>query len=183
MSTQTSEATSDYSTANRGSRAPSERPGRTRVALSGLAIVAAVVLGLSSFLTLFEITTGQGVIESSTGFDHHFIAMLLLGLAAIPMALGALRGARPAMLAVAAIGVVALVVAFTVDLPAALKEGTLAVTYEGASAEPAIGFFVETLAAVLLLVAGGLMLLAPAPRRAEPRRRPRPADTEAPPPS
>jgi hypothetical protein len=161
MSTSTSEATSDYSTANRGSRGPSERPGRTRVALSGLAIVAAVVLGLASFLTLFRITTGEVAIRSYSGFDQHSVAMLLLAIAVVPMALGALRGARPAMFAVALIGVVALVVAFTVDLPAALDEGTLAVTYEGASAEPAIGFFVETFAAALLLVAGGLMLLVP----------------------
>ena len=63
--------------------------------------------------------------------------MLLLGVAVVPMALGALRGARPAMFALAALGVVVLVVAFTVDLPAALDEGLLAVRYEGAEAEPA----------------------------------------------
>jgi hypothetical protein len=119
------------------------------------------VLALSSFLTLFRITTGEVAIRSYSGFDQHSVAMLLLGLAVVPMALGALRGARPAMFAIAAIGVVALVVAFTVDLPAALDEGTLAVSYEGASAEPATGFFVETFAAAVLLVCGGLMLLAP----------------------
>jgi hypothetical protein len=84
--------------------------------------------------------------------------MLLLGLAAVPMALGALRGARPAMFALGALGVVVLIVAVAVDLPAAMDEGLLSVTYEGASASPAIGFFVETLAGVLLLVSGGLQL-------------------------
>ena len=94
MSTSTSEATSDYSTGNRRSKAPTERPGRTRLALSGLAIVAGVVLALSSFLTLFRITTGEVAIRTYSGFDQHSIAMLLLAVAVVPMALGALRGAR-----------------------------------------------------------------------------------------
>ena len=163
MSASAPEATNDYSTGDRpsrgrfgGSTAPS---GRTDVALLALSLAAAAMLVASTFLDLYDISTQGNVLRSITGYEHHTIAMLLLGVASIPMALGARRGARPAMASVAAIGVVVLVVAFTVDLPAALDEGVLAVSYEGAQAEPAIGFFVETFAGALLLVAGGLGLL------------------------
>jgi hypothetical protein len=159
MSTSAPEATDDYSTRSRASRAPEQGAARVRLGLFGLALAAALMLVVSTFLALYEITNGQAVLRSISGLDHHSVAMLLLGVAVVPMALGALRGARPAMFALAGIGVVVLVVAFTVDLPAALDEGILAVTYEGASAQPAIGFYVETFAGALLLVSGGLQLL------------------------
>jgi hypothetical protein len=159
MSASASEASTDYSTRRTASRRPPEPPPRARRALAGLALVASVMLVVSTFLPLFRISTGDATLRTFTGLEHHSIAMVLLGVAVLPMALGALRGARPAMLALAAIGVVVLVVAFTVDLPAALDEGTLAVTYEGASASPAIGFYVESLAGALLLMAGGLLLM------------------------
>ena len=164
MSTSAPEATNDYTTGTRRSRAPSERPGRTRLALVGLAFLCSILLVISTFLTLFEITTGAATLRTYSGYDHHSIAMLLLGLAVVPMALGTLRGARPAMAALAAIGAVVLLVALTVDLPAALDEGVLAVTYEGASASPGIGFYVETFAGVALVLAGGLLLLQPRAR-------------------
>ena len=130
-----------------------------------MAVIAAVLLVVSTFLNLYTVGTGVTTLREFTGLDHHSIAMLLLGVAALPMALGAARGARPAMLALAALGVVVLVVAFTVDLPAALDEGLLAVSYEGAEAKPAIGFYLETLAGAMLLASGGLLLMLgrPAP--------------------
>jgi hypothetical protein len=165
MSASAPEATTDYSTGPEASRRPGKGVDRPRAALAGLALVAAVMLVVSTFLPLYRITTGEATLDTVSGIEHHSVAMLLLGIAVVPMALGALRGARPAMAALAVLGVVVLVVAFTVDLPAALDEGTLAVTYEGASAEPAIGFFVETLAGAFLLVAGGLLLMLGGGRR------------------
>ena len=117
------------------------------------------MLVVSTFLNLYTVGTGVTTLREYSGWDHHSVAMLLLGLAAVPMALGALRGARPAMYALAALGVVVLVVAFTVDLPAALDEGLLAVSYEGAEAKPAAGFYVESLAGAMLLAAGGLLVM------------------------
>ena len=135
------------------------------VALVGASLLAALLLVVSTFLDLYTIGTGVTTLRSYSGWDHHSVAMLLLGLAVVPMALGALRGARPAMYALGALGVVVLVVAFTVDLPAALDEGLLAVSYEGAEAKPAIGFYVESLAGAMLLAAGGLLVMLgrPAP--------------------
>ena len=169
MSAPTREATNDYSTGSRrssgGLRGMTEGSPASRLALTGLALVGVLLLVISGFLTLISIGTGLTTLEERSGFDHHSVAMLLLGLAAVPMLLGALRGARPAMIALAAIGVVALVIALTVDLPAALDEGLYGERYEGAEASPAIGFFVETLGGVLLLLAGGLLLfLAPSRR-------------------
>ena len=131
--------------------------------LAGVGFLAAILLIVSEFLPLYRVLVGALETEqrSETGWRNHAFAMLLLGLAAIPMLLGALRGARPAMWAVAGIGVVVIAIALTVDLPTAQESGTLreSVTYEDAKAEPASGFFVETLGGVLLLFTGGLMLL------------------------
>ena len=159
MSASAPEATNDYSTRNRRSRPSLGGAAGARLALCALAMVAALLLVVSTFLTLYEVSNGQATLRSVSGYSHHSVAMLLLGLAVVPMALGALRGARPAMLALGVIGAVVLIVAVAVDLPAAMDEGLLSVTYEGASASPAIGFFVETLAGVMLLASGGLQLL------------------------
>jgi hypothetical protein len=135
-----------------------------------VAILAVVLLIVSEFLPLYKVLVGALETEtrSEKGWRNHGFAMLLLGLAAIPMLLGSLRGARPAAYALAAIGVIAIVIALSVDLPAAKESGTLkeSVAYEDARAEPASGFFVETLGGVLLLLSGGLLLLTAPPKRA-----------------
>ena len=159
MSASAAEANRDYSTGDRPSRRGSGGASTPRLALFGLAALAALLLVVGTFLPLYTVGNGQTTLQSVSGFGHHSVAMLLLGLAAVPMALGGLRGAKPAMAALALLGIVVLVVAVTVDLPAALDEGLLAVSYEGASAKPSTGFFMETLAGALLLVSGGLQLL------------------------
>ena len=114
MSASASRATTDDSTGTVASRRRSGRSsgasGRTAAGLLGLALVAAVLLVVSTFTSLYDVTTGGNTLRSISGYEHHSIAMLLLGVASFPMALGAARGARPAMFAVAAIGVVALAV-------------------------------------------------------------------------
>ncbi len=131
--------------------------------LIGLALLAALLLVVSEFLPLYKVIVGALETETRTerGYSNHAFAMLLLGLAVVPMALGALRGARPAMLALLVLGIIVLVIALTVDLSAARQEGTLreSVSYENARAQPAIGFFLETFAGVALLLSGGLQLL------------------------
>jgi hypothetical protein len=172
MSAPAREASNDYSTGSRPRRgrirgaAGGSSTGRR--ALAALAVAAIVLLVVSEFLPLFKVVVGTLETETRTeaGWRNHGFAMLLLGIAAVPMLLGALRGARPAMWALAAIGAIVIVVALTVDLPAARESGTLreSVSYEDARAEPAAGFFAETLGGVLLLLAGGLLLLTAKPR-------------------
>lgn len=172
MSAPTREATNDYSTGPQASRGGSggaaARLRAGRLALAGLAAVAIVLLIVSEFLPLFKVVVGTLETEqrSERGWSNHAFAMLLLALAAVPMLLGALRGARPAMWALAGIGAVVVLVALTVDLPAARESGTLreSIAYEDARAEPAAGFFVETLGGVLLVLSGGLLLLTAPPR-------------------
>ena len=165
------EATTDDSTASRasrgGSRGFAQGPPRLALGLGAVAAIAAVLLVISEFLPLYKIVVGSLETErdSEVGWRNHAFAMLPLGLASIPMLLGALRGARPAMWALAAIGVVAIVIALTVDLPNATDEGLFGERYDDAEARPAIGFFLETLAGVLLILAGGLMLLLTPKRR------------------
>jgi hypothetical protein len=141
-------------------------PGR--LALAGVAVLAVILLVVSEFLPLYHVLVGALETEtrSETGWRNHAFAMLLLGLATLPMLVGALRGARPAMYAIAGIGLVVIIIALSVDLPAAKESGTLreSVSYEDARAEPASGFFVETLGGVLLLLTGGLLLLTAPPR-------------------
>jgi hypothetical protein len=150
-----------------------------RSVLAGVALLAAFLLALSELLPLYEVVVGQSEEgrRSVRGASNHAFAMLLLAAAATAMALGARRGSRPAMAALAVLGVVVLVVVLTVDLPAVRQEGALreAAVYEDARAEPRAGFFAETLGGVLLLLSGGAMLLAgrDEPRRARRRERER----------
>ncbi|HEX8206730.1 MAG TPA: hypothetical protein VF587_11790 [Solirubrobacteraceae bacterium] len=132
-----------------------------------------MMLIVSEFLPLYKITTGtlNTVKDSEVGWRTHAFAMLLLALASVPMILGALRGARPAMWALAGIGIVVIVVALTVDLSTATDEREFGLVYDDTTkAKPSTGFYVETAAGVLLILSAGLMLLL-APARREPAER------------
>ena len=175
MSAPAREATGDYSKRNEPSRERRDAVARPPIALLLTAAAGAVLLAVSELLPLYEVVIGglETRARTEAGWESHAFAMLVLSLATIPMLLGAGRGARPAMAAIAAIGVVAIVIVLTVDLPqiradAELREAT---AYEDVRAKAAIGFYVETLGAVLLLISGGLMALAPR-RKARPRERP-----------
>src|SRR3712207_648327 len=103
MSASAPEATTEHSRGSRARRSP-PRPASAAVrVLAGVAFIAAVMLVVSTFLNLYTVGTGVTTLREYTGLDHHSVAMLLLGVAALPMAAGALRGARPAMLALAAL--------------------------------------------------------------------------------
>ncbi|MDX6698344.1 MAG: hypothetical protein QOE65_1741 [Solirubrobacteraceae bacterium] len=137
------------------------------VALALAAFAGAVLLVLSDFLTLFEVHTAAGVTVpggSVKGHENHSYAMVLLGLAALPMAYGATRGgSRPAMAGLAVLGGIAIILALAFDLADATGTNTLARTFENAKGSPRAGFYTETLGAVLLLFSGvgGLILSAP----------------------
>jgi hypothetical protein len=145
------------------------------------AFAGAILLIVADLSTLIQIRVLTVSKDTISGGSHHAYALLILGIFALPMAYGATRGAsRPAMAALAVIGLVALVIMLAVDLPDIHKTGVIGQRFTDASASPRIGFYLETVGAFLLLLSGsaGLFLSAPS-RQARPRPRPRP-DAEPP---
>ncbi|HVE67257.1 MAG TPA: hypothetical protein VNB64_01625 [Solirubrobacteraceae bacterium] len=142
-------------------------------ALALAAFAGALLLMLSDFLTLFDVQTAAGVSVpegSVKGHENHSFAMVLLGVAALPMAYGAtVGGSRPAMAGLAFLGAIAIVVALAFDLPDATGTNTLARTFENATGTPKTGFYLETLGAVLLVFSGGGGLVLSAPSRGDSR--------------
>lgn len=127
-----------------------------------LAGAGAVLLALAEFSTLYDIRVAGELPDggSQTSGAHHGYALLVVAVAVVPMALGAgRRGSRPAALALLALGAIALFIALAVDLPVVRDEGLIGETYDAAVARPRAGYYLESLGAVILLVAGmGLLL-------------------------
>jgi hypothetical protein len=151
------------------------RPSLSGLSLASAGLLAAGLIGalllvIADFSTLFEVKAVTAVLEDRTGGEHHTYALVLIGVLALPMAAGAsLGGSRPAAVAVVVLALIALVIVFAVDLPDVNSTG-LTKTFDEAEASPKTGFYLETLGAVLLLVAGvGNLLLGGRP---EPPRRP-----------
>lgn len=178
MNADASRATHDYSSRPPRDRAPRRPPGRAVpgapalraiVGLAGLA--GAVLLLVSTWVPVVVVrvlTTSDvaGQDTRITGSELHGIALVLVALFAAVMLVGAMRGAKPAMAAVAASGLGALGLIIGLDVPELDNTGQLARLYEDVSAGAGPGFYLETLGAVLLLLAGGLLLaLAGAGRR------------------
>jgi hypothetical protein len=151
-------------------RPPSLSTNALRLGLAAIASAGAICLLLATFATIIEIKVGTTtkVPDHDThlsGWDRHGPALLIIALFAIVMVAGALRGARPAMIALAVLGLVALLIAVVGDVPDLNETGFIGEVYEDAAAGPKAGFYLETLGAVLLLAGGGLMLAAPAAER------------------
>ena len=152
------------------SASETEVPGRvptlvTRYWLLVPIVVGALLLIAAEFLPLYEIRTITAVPEggrTSTG-SHHGYALLIVGLAMLPMAAGAvLGGSRPAALALVVLSLIALFVALAIDLPDLNETGLIGRTYDQAEARPRVGFFIETLGATLALLGSiGTLLFSP----------------------
>ena len=141
------------------------------VVLAVAGVMGPLLLTVSDFFPLYEVRTVTAPIPGGTitGGTNHLYAMVILGLATALMSYGAIRGgSRPAMIALATLGVVAAVVALGNDLPDATGESTLnrSFAYASATAYPRIGFYLETLGAALAIIAGvgALVLTGGMPR-------------------
>jgi hypothetical protein len=139
--------------------------------------VGSILLIVAEFSAIYRIKAVTAVVDSVTGYERHGIALALLGVAALPMAFGAVRrGSRPANIALAALGTIAILIAVIADLPDIHQTGVVGEQYDQAVANPAIGLYLETLGGALLVMAGGgLMVLGGPPPasafRVRPRRR------------
>jgi hypothetical protein len=124
-------------------------------------VAAAVMLGISEFMTTFEFTPPGGEpLRSQLASDRHSYALLLLAACAVgAMVFALVSGIRAAAYATAAFGLSALVIFLVRDLPDAGKLGDLDdPTFGLASvrAEPQTGFWMEAAGSVVL----GLATLA-----------------------
>ena len=133
-----------------------------RIGLSAAAAAGAVCLVLATFTTVIEIKVGTttrlpGRDTHLSGWDRHGPALIIVAVFAAAMVAGALRGARPAMIALAVLGLVVLAIAVVGDVPDLNETGFIGEVYEDAAAGPSAGFYLETLGGVLLLAGGGLL--------------------------
>lgn len=126
----------------------------------------AALLAGSQFTTMFELTPPGGeAISTIDASDQHGYATLVLAVSALVMlviGIGARKEslAQVAAFAVAACGVVALLIFLVVDLPDANNIGTLddaSESFIDAKAEPAAGFWFELVGSLLLAVCGGAL--------------------------
>jgi multisubunit Na+/H+ antiporter MnhB subunit len=170
VSATTPGAASEYSRGSRASQGGVPVPPGLRAALWLAAIGGPILLVVADFTTLLQ-ARGQDYVRAVSGHANHSYAMVAIGLLALAIALFAVPRRTPAGLpALVALGLAAAVVALAFDLPEATGTKVLS-TAQGlreVSLTPRVGFYLETLGAALLLVAGvgGLLLAAPAlPRR------------------
>ncbi len=136
------------------------------IASGGLALVGVLLLGVAEFLPLLEVRLGSSgalLKTISTGTNNNY-SLLLIAIAAIPFALTVLRArSRGALVALAILGLVAAAIAFLGDLPDAHSTGIYGKNFEDAAASAQAGFYLESLGAILLILAAALGLLLSAP--------------------
>jgi hypothetical protein len=135
-------------------------------------VVGAALLIVAEFATLYAIHTAarRSAISTVTVSSHNTWAMIPIAVLAGLLTVGAARDRnRPALIALGALGVIALLIALVGDLPDSESTGILLQggSYVAASSSPSAGMYLETAGAVLLLIAAGtgLLLGGPPPRR------------------
>jgi hypothetical protein len=131
-------------------------------------LVVATSAAVIKIKVLTNPDTAANLDTSISGSDRHGAALVVIAVFALLMLYGALRGAKPAMLAVAAAGLLALGIAIIGDARHIHETGQVGQLYEDASAGAGPGFHYETLGGALLLVAGGGLLLLAGGRILEP---------------
>ena len=131
---------------------------------------ACAMLAVSEFMNTFKLNGPGPTLEKvQPASDQHYYALLVLaGFALFALVIAVTAGSKPAASAVAICGVVALVFFLLIDLPDAGKVGTISEqTFTQAKAEPATGFWLELIGALVLAVCGGaLATLSPDQLRA-----------------
>jgi hypothetical protein len=118
-------------------------------------LAAAVMLGVSEFMTTFEFTPPGGEpLRAQLASDRHTYALLVLAAFTVAtMFYALLSGLRSASVATAVFGLAALLLFLVLDLPDAGKLGDLEDPTFGlasAKAEPQTGFWLEAVGSVVL---------------------------------
>jgi hypothetical protein len=162
---------------------PAPAPGFSAALRTGIvagALLGALLLVVAEFTTLFTVHVAgvTSPIKSVGTGSHDSYALIPIALVGVGLAwLAVVTGNRWALVALAALGVAALLIALVGDLPDAQATGTVGragVPLRSASDKPSAGLYLESLGAIVLLITGGCGLLLGAPGTA---RRPR-SDTK-----
>ena len=136
--------------------------GRLSLVVLTLGVVGGVLLCVTEVTTVVSIRAGGTVQASQSGQDQHGLALLLLGVAALPLSWlatsGRARGGAvlAALSGLAVIGLVALLLWALGDLPDTGETGSFGVGSTPATAGPGVGFYLE-LAGALCLLASALV--------------------------
>jgi hypothetical protein len=137
------------------------RRGRLVELATIIALAGAALLVLADFLDLFQIKTATGlVVKQQSGGGQHGYAMLVIGIAAIASTMLARAAEQwPPAAATVLLGMIALAIAVLADLPDATRSdlvrgGSLA------DADPALGFWIELVAAVVTSAGGAALVYA-----------------------
>jgi hypothetical protein len=152
-----------------------------RSALALGALLGALLVLIAQFTALYRLhsaTSSQVVKTVITGANHAW-APVPLALAAVALAYIVYRyGSRAALLGLVALGIAMLLIALIGDLPNAHSSGLIGSSaggYVQATSSPSAGLYMETLGAVVLILAGGVgfLMLEPAAEPAPPAPSPR----------
>lgn len=130
-------------------------------------LAAATLLFVSQLLTMFEFTPpGAEPLEERSVIDHHGPALMIIAVfAGLALVASISAGSKPAAIAVAAMGGLALLIFLLIDLPDAGQVGTLndaRQSFIDAEAVPQAGFWLEMVGALGLAFTGAaLATMAP----------------------
>jgi hypothetical protein len=131
------------------------------LAVSLLGVLGGALLCLTEVSSVVQIRVGDVVRATESGHTQHGWALLVLGLAALPLAwAAAVRRSRPAALGLLAIGIAALLFWGVGDLPDTRRVGEFGIRYEDAHAGAGVGLWLELVGGVVLVVAGLVGALA-----------------------
>jgi hypothetical protein len=140
-------------------------PRGLRPAVAAVASAGAVLLVVAEFTTLYgvHVASRSAPIETISGGSNNSYAMIPIAVLAVFLALAGIGGGgRWALAALGVVGLVALLISLVGDLPGAQQSNHL-IRFGGkfvlGSSKPSAGMYIETLGAVLLIVAAGLGLL------------------------
>jgi hypothetical protein len=136
-----------------------------------LACAAAIaLLAASEFMNTFKLNGPGPTLEAvqKASDQHHYALLVLCGFALLALVIAVATGSKPAATAVAVCGVGALLIFLLIDLPDAGKVGAISdVNLTEAKADPAVGFWLELIGALVLAICGGaLATLSPEQLRA-----------------
>jgi hypothetical protein len=125
-------------------------------------LIAAGVLFASEFMTTFEFTPpgGEALAEQSSSDRHSYAQAVLAVFAVAALVVALANGSKPAATAVAACGVVALLIFLLLDLPDANNVGTFDDPRESffdAEAVPQSGFWLQLIGALGLAISGAAL--------------------------